>query len=186
MNSDFPVVIDTCVLVQPTIRDTILRLSEQRLFLARWSDEIIAEVDRTLVGFGVARDRVDYLLSELKNHFPDAWVEPSYKELIPAMLNEHKDRHVVAAAVRAGCELIVTYNLKHFKHEHLKPFDLTACHPDEFLIDLYHLNPEIVVHALHQQGAVLREKRSLPEVLERLRVAKCNRFADLIGERFSW
>ncbi|HEV2960185.1 MAG TPA: PIN domain-containing protein [Candidatus Angelobacter sp.] len=185
MNFDFPVIIDACVLVQPAVRDTILRLSECRLFLARWSDDIIAELDRTLIRFGVPKEKVEHLRSQMKEHFPDAWVEPSYKELVPAMKNDEKDRHVVAAGVRAGCELIVTYNLKHFKEEHLKPFDLTARHPDEFLIDTYHLNPEIVVHALHQQGTALRERRTLPQVLERLRAAKCNKFADLITERLA-
>jgi hypothetical protein len=81
--------------------------------------------------------------------------------------------------------LIVTYNLKHFREEHLRPLDLNARHPDEFLIDIYHLDPEIVVHALHQQGAALREKRTLPQVLERLRTAKCNKFADLVTERLA-
>ncbi len=133
--------------------------------------------------FGFSKDKLDYLLSEMNSSFPDAWVELSYRELIPAMQNEPKDRHVVAAAVKAGCELIVTYNLKHFRQQHLKPLDLTACHPDEFLLDLYHLNPQMVVHVLHQQGSALREKRTLADVLKALRVAKCNRFADLIAER---
>jgi hypothetical protein len=45
---------------------------------------------------------------------------------IPSMKNDEKDRHVVAAAVKCGCEVIVTYNLKHFNVEHLKPFDVCA------------------------------------------------------------
>jgi len=40
MISDFPVIVDACVLVQAAIRDTLLRLFERRLFLARWTDEI--------------------------------------------------------------------------------------------------------------------------------------------------
>jgi len=76
--------------------------------LSRWSEDIIAEVDRTLIKFGVAKDKVDHLLSEMKEHFSDAWVEPGYKELVPSMKNNEKDRHVVAAAVKAGCEVIVT------------------------------------------------------------------------------
>src|SRR6266567_1692641 len=185
MNSDFPVIIDACVLVQPAVRDTLLRLSERRLFLSRWSEDIIAEVDRTLIKFGVAREKVDHLLAEMKEHFSDAWVEPGYKELIPSMKNNEKDRHVVAAAVKGGCEVIVTYNLKHFKEEHLKPLDIIARHPDEFLIDIYHLNPEIVVHALHQQGMALKQKLTLSQVLENLRIAKCNKFADLIAEKLA-
>jgi predicted nucleic acid-binding protein len=185
MNSDFPVIIDACVLVQAAVRDTLLRLSERRLFLSRWSDDIIAEVDRTLIKFGVPREKVDYLISEMKSHFSDAWVESGYKDLIPAMKNNEKDRHVVAAAIKAGCEVIVTYNLKHFEEAHLKPFDIIARHPDEFLIDVYYLNPEIVVHALHQQGSALKEKLTLPQVLQNLRTAKCNKFADLIAEKLS-
>jgi hypothetical protein len=50
--------------------------------------------------------------------------------------------------------VIVTYNLKHFPEESLNPFEITAKHPDEFLIDLYHLNGEMVVHELHQQGGL--------------------------------
>ncbi len=183
MNSDFPVIIDACVLVQAAVRDTLLRLSERRLFLSRWSDEIIAEVDRTLIKFGVPRPKVDFLISELKSHFSDAWVDSGYKALIPAMKNNEKDRHVVAAALKAGCEVIVTYNLKHFKEAHLKPLDIVARHPDEFLIDIYYLNPEIVVHTLYQQGAALNEKLALPQVLQNLRTAKCDKFADLIAEK---
>jgi hypothetical protein len=101
------------------------------------------------------------------------------------MKNDEKDRHVVAAAVKAGCEVIVTYNLKHFKEEDLKPQDTTARHPDEFLIDLYHLNPEIVVHTLHEQGNALREKKSITQVLDSLRIAQCQKFADLITEKLA-
>ena len=63
MNSDFPVVIDACVLVQASVRDILLRLSERRLFLCRWSEDIIKEVERTLLEFGIPPEKVDYLLS---------------------------------------------------------------------------------------------------------------------------
>jgi hypothetical protein len=48
MISDFPAMVDACVLVQAAVRDTLLRLFERRLFLARWTDEIIEETVRTL------------------------------------------------------------------------------------------------------------------------------------------
>lgn len=183
MHSDFPVVLDACVLVQAAVRDTLLRLSERRLFLVRWSNEILEEVSRTLQKHGASPEQVTHLLNELNTYFPDSLVEKGYKELISSMRNDGKDRHVTAAAVKAGSEVIVTYNLKHFKEEHLKPFDITARHPDEFLIDVYHLNPEAVVHVLHQQGSTLKEKRSLPQTLDVLRNMQCSKFADLITEK---
>jgi hypothetical protein len=186
MNADFPIVIDACVLVQAAIRDTLLRLSEKRLFLCRWSDDIIEETARTLqTKLGLDKNDCDYLIGELKEHFPDAWVEQGYKQLISAMPVNEKDRHVVAAAVRSGSEVILTYNLKHFPADSLTALDICARHPDAFLIDLYHLNPEIVVHTLHEQGAALNTKRSLPEILKSLEVCQCPKFAQLVTQKLS-
>lgn len=89
------------------------------------------------------------------------------------MTNQEKDSHVLAAAVKIPCEVIVTYNLKRFPEESLNPFEITAKHPNEFLIDLYHLNREMVVHELHQQGTALRTSRTITEVLASLEMCKC-------------
>lgn len=184
MTSDFPVILDACVLVQAAVRDTLLRLFERRLFLARWTDEIIEETVHSLRDkLGRTAEQTDYLVSELRSHFPDAWVEPGYRELIPAMKNHEKDRHVLAAAVKTPCEVLVTYNLKHFPEESLKPFGITAKHPDQFLIDLYYIDGEIVVHELHQQGAELRNPRTISDVLGSLETCKCIQFAQLIREK---
>jgi hypothetical protein len=164
----------------------LLRLFERRLFLARWTDEIIEETVRSLRDkLGRTREQTDHLVNELRNHFPDVWVEQGYRELIPAMTNQEKDRHVLAAAVKTPCVVIVTYNLKHFPEESLNPFGITAKHPDESLIDLYHLNGEIVVHELHQQGTALRTSRTISEVLASLETCKCAQFAQLIRERLA-
>ena len=63
------------------------------------------------MGYGAekARQREE----ELRRHFPEAWVE-GYGPLIDAMTNDPGDRHVLAAAVRAHSELIVTYGRRHF------------------------------------------------------------------------
>lgn len=183
MITDFPAVVDACVLVQAAVRDTLLRLFERRLFLARWTDEIIEEAVRTLQAkLGCTAEQTDYFVSELKAHFPDAWVERGYQELIPVMTNHEKDRHVLAAAVKAPCEVIVTYNRKHFPEESLNRFGITAKHPDEFLIDLYYVNGEIVVHELHQQGADLNPPHTIDQVLKSLETCNCTQFTQLVRQ----
>lgn len=184
MHANFPVIVDACVLVQAAVRDTLLRLAERRLFLCRWTDEIIDEM------VGVLRrklnrtpEETDYLVKELRTHFADAWVEPGYIKLIPAMSNDPKDRHVLAAAVKGGCDVVVTYNMRHFPKENLAPLDVTAMTPDEFLLGLYFLSPEIVVHELHEQGAALEPKKSLAEILSALEICQCLQFATLIREK---
>jgi hypothetical protein len=46
------------------------------------------------------------------------------------------DRHVLAAAIRAGADVIVTYNLTDFPAETLARFDIEALHPDDFPVRL--------------------------------------------------
>jgi|KBSMisStaDraftv2_1062788.scaffolds.fasta_scaffold00346_38 predicted nucleic acid-binding protein len=182
--ANFPVIIDACVLVQAAVRDTLLRLAERRLFICRWTDEIIDEVVGVLKNrLQRSPEQIEHLTSELRTYFADAWVESGYKLLVPAMSNDLKDRHVLAAAVKGGCEVIVTYNIRHFPKEALAPLDVEAMTPDEFLLGLYFLSPEIVVHELHEQGAALKEKKSLAQVLASLEICQCQKFAALIREK---
>jgi hypothetical protein len=60
---------------------------------------------------------------------------------------------VLAAAVRANVEVLVTFNLKDFPELALKPFDITAVHPDDFLLDQLGLYPGVVVECLDRQVA---------------------------------
>ena len=108
MRADFPVVLDACVLIPMPLADTLLRLAgDPRLYLPKWTDQIMAEVSRNLQeNFGVTEEQAAYRESEIRRHFGEAWVE-GYGDLIPAMTNQEKDRHVLAAAVRCGAETIV-------------------------------------------------------------------------------
>ncbi|GAA1984283.1 hypothetical protein [Amycolatopsis minnesotensis] len=71
--------------------------------------------------------------------FPDALVT-GHEPLIPAMTNDPKDRHVLAAAVRADAAVIVTTNLKDFPSAALAPYDIDAVSPDDFLLNQLELN----------------------------------------------
>jgi len=145
MISDFPAIVDACVLVQAAVRDTLLRLFERRLFLARWTDEIIEETVRTLRDkLGRTQEQTDRLVRELRTHFPDAWVEPLLRT-DSCYDQSSKGSACAGAAVKTPCEVIVTYNLRDFPERALKPFGIEAKHPDEFLIDLYHIDGEIVI-----------------------------------------
>ncbi len=48
--ADYPVVLDACVLLPMPIADTLLRLAETpRLYLPKWTDQIMDEVSRNLI-----------------------------------------------------------------------------------------------------------------------------------------
>ena len=153
MTAGYQVVLDACVLVNAALRDTLLRLAEPPpLYLPRWSDEIAAEMTRTLeTKLHLNQAQTRHLIEELKTHFGDAWVE-EYEALVPAMKNHPKDRHVLAAAVRTGAQTIVTFNLKDFPEAALTPWNIVAQDPGEFLIHQFHLAPEVVVYKLLEQA----------------------------------
>ncbi len=169
MRADFPVVLDACVLIPMPLADTLLRLAgDPRLYLPKWTDQIMAEVSKNLQeNFGVTEEQAAYRESEIRKHFGEAWVE-GYEDLIPSMTNHEKDRHVLAAAVRCGAETIVTYNLRDFPRPALAAYSITAQGPSTFLKNLYELDPDAVLRTLEEQAAAI--DKSFDYLLDRLRV----------------
>jgi predicted nucleic acid-binding protein len=150
----FVALLDANVLWSAAVRDTILRAVRADSFRPAWTQRILEEVGRSLL-----RERphltpaqIDYVIDTLTRQFPEALVD-GYDDLIPAMRNHAGDRHVLAAAVRAGASVIVTSNLAHFDEASRKPYDIDLQTPDEFLCHLWHLSPETVARVLREQAA---------------------------------
>jgi hypothetical protein len=99
------------------------------------------------------------------------------------MPNDRKDRHVLAAAVVGGAEVLVTSNLRHFPPEACEPLGIRVQSPDDFLVEMSDLGPGLMVDLLRRQAArKSRPPLTLNEMLERLAVhapafvAKVRRF----------
>jgi len=60
------------------------------------------------------------------------------------------DTHAVEQN-RFNVEVLVTFNLKDFPEGALKPFDIEAVHPDDFLLDQLDLYPAVVMTCLDEQ-----------------------------------
>ncbi len=89
-----------------------------------------------------------------------------WEELITShSLPNPDDRHVLAAAIRAGAGIIVTYNLADFPAETLARFDIEARHPDDFLLGLLDLAPGVVCAAVKRQRESLQNPPKTAEEL---------------------
>jgi predicted nucleic acid-binding protein len=180
VKDDFAVLLDACVLIPMPLADTLLRLAAgSRLYRPIWSDQIMVEVSRTLQrNFGLSAERAAYRETEIRRHFPEAWIE-NYEDLIPAMTCHPKDRHVLAAAVQARAKVIVTYNIKDFPRSSLAPYSIEAQGPSAFLKSLYGLAPSMVMQTLEAQAAAIGQ--TMTWLLSRLRI-NAPAFVDLIEE----
>ena len=148
----FVVVLDACVLVPHPLFDTLLRVAHAGLYECRWSQQILADVERTLVErLSQPPDRARRRISAMRDAFPHAEVE-GHEQPIDAMRNDPKDRHVLAAAVRAGASAVVTANLKDFPPAALQPYGVEPVHPDDFLLDLLDLDEPTVLQVLVEQS----------------------------------
>lgn len=143
----FPAFFDTNVLYGALLNDFVLELAERRLFRPLWSADILTELRRNLIENGEAELLVEKRISTMQTFFTDACVT-GYEALATTMTNHPKDRHVLAAAVRGGAEVLVTFNLKDFSSESTSPFDIEVVHPDKFLLDQLDLHHAATLRTL--------------------------------------
>lgn len=166
--SNFAVVFDTNVLFPQCLRDLMIRLAMKDLFRAKWSHRILDELKNSLLEKDrshaeklcqpakLNHERLDRLIDLMNNAVRDCLV--TGHEDIEKSLNlpDPKDNHVLAAAIRAGADAIISWNLKDFPTKMISKFDIEVQTPDEFVINLIDLNLDEVLDAVKQQRAALK------------------------------
>ncbi len=137
------VVVDACALVPVSLCDALLSAADHRIYRPLWSDAILDEMERNAARLIAKSGRTAedaalaarYRREQMTAAFPEAIVT-GYAALIPAMSNNRKDRHVLAAAVHGSAQVIVTADLAGFPEASLAPLGITAHSPDDFLKNL--------------------------------------------------
>jgi hypothetical protein len=84
-------------------------------------------------------------------------------------LPDAKDRHVLAAAIKSGAQVIVTRNLRHFPASDLEPWDIEAKSPDAFVQDQVGINARPVAASVRQiADSRINPPESVEDVLSQL------------------
>lgn len=83
---------------------------------------------------------------------PDCLVTGYQHRLNEVYISDPDDRHVVAAALHAQAQIIVTDD-QHFDPASLAPHDLEAQSPDDFLTDLFDLNEPIMRQLVGEEAS---------------------------------
>lgn len=157
-HSPYPVVLDACVLYPARLRDLLMHLGIAGLYQPKWSAEIHREWCRNLLMNrpDITQAALTRTVELMERALPDARVV-GFETLIEGLtLPDENDRHVLAVALRAKAEVIVTLNQKDFPASALQKFNIEALHPDDFITDLLDLSPGIALEAVRRQRQSLR------------------------------
>lgn len=172
--------IDANVFVATWTLDVLLTLADREAVEPIWSEAVLDEA-REAVNRIHGTDGGARYIAAAERAFPYAMAELSKGDLAGVELPDPGDRHVVAAALAGGCDVIVTYNVRDFPADALAPLGLRALHPDDFLMEIAAADPDEAVAAVRSLVAVKkRPPRTIEEELEGLRANMLGRFSDFI------
>ncbi len=164
----YTVVLDACVLYPAPLRDLLLRLSITGLFSAKWTDQIHDEwIKNLLETRPELKNKLPRTRELMDQAVPDSLVT-GYESLIGSLeLPDANDRHVLAAAIRAGAQAIITFNLKDFPGDALTQYGIEAMHPDAFIEHQLDLREgEVIATAKQHRASLKNPPKTADEYIE--------------------
>lgn len=161
--NEYSAVLDACVLVPAALCDVLLRLAEEpALYRPLWSQHIITEMARAMeTKLHRTAKEILHKQTEMNRAFPEAMVTVP-KSLVNSLdgIPDKGDRPVLAAAIMAHANVIVTQNTKHFPKGYMDEFGILCHNADDFLIHQYHLCEQLVLDKLDDQAAGISQSRA--------------------------
>src|SRR5580693_9234006 len=170
--NDCSAVLDACVLVPMALCDLLLRLAEEpAMYRPLWSEQILAEMTKAIrTKLHRSSSEATWRRQQMIQAFPEAMVAvPSELSKALDCIPDEGDRHVLAAAIMAHANAIVTQNTKHFPKACLDRFGVLCQTADDFLIHQYHLCPQLLFDKLDDQAAGISQSREY--VVQSLRLS---------------
>ncbi len=166
--------IDACTLASALRRNLLLTLAEAEFFRVRWSAQVLDETERAIETIltgkdyesADAKDRAARARRAIETAFEEALVD-DYDDLTCACdgMPDHKDIHVLAAALKTQAATIVTENLKDFPEKVLTPLNIEARSADAFIADTIALDTGRAVAAIRTMRLRLKRPEKTAELL---------------------
>ena len=149
MISTFTAFFDANIFYSVMRTSPVIYLARTKLFRAPWRERVHDEwTDAVARKRGIDPGKLAVLRYDINAAIPDCIVS-GFEDIEQGLdLPDPDDRHVLAAAITGGADLVVTCNLKHFPADKLAPFGMEALHPDQFLANQLDLAPDLFVAAV--------------------------------------
>jgi predicted nucleic acid-binding protein len=113
-----PIVLaDANILYSRTLCDYVLYVADEGAIEIHWSQDILDEMSRNLQeNLGFSRDDTARLEELMNDYIEYALIDVERADLatVERIEMDAKDRHVLAAAISADADILLTQNTKHF------------------------------------------------------------------------
>jgi predicted nucleic acid-binding protein len=177
---------DTNIFYPVSLADLLLRAAEFQLIQLAWTDELLQEIQKVLIHEkGLPRHKARKFAEQIRRTAPNGEISPTkYSHLIASMTAKDVDDHAHAAAARGGyVDVLLTSNVRDFIQADVGSH-CRVLRPDELFSELAIEYSIEFVKIVSEMSANLRNPpRSVPEVLERLRMIGLPNFADVVTGR---
>ncbi len=172
--------LDACVLFPTVMREVLLAVAGQGLFVPIWSDRIMGEWQRAAARYGAASEgEALAAIARAQDLFPKARVAPQPGLEARLHLPDDNDIHILATAIAGNADAIVTLNAKDFPRGTLASEGLTRRDPDGLLWELWSHHPEAVEAALERVRATASrldgEEKTIKPLLKRAKLTRLAR-----------
>jgi len=167
------VIYDANVLYPSTLRDVLIRIGLVRLAQPKWTEQILDEAFRNIRSNRPDLDpaRLNRTRELMNSALRDVVVSGYEHRINDVILPDPSDRHVVAAAIHADAQLIITKNLRDFPAAALQPWGIEAKHPDTFLTELHLDHPRALAEIVREIARAWGSADATPiQVCDRLAV----------------
>ena len=172
-------VLDTCVLMPPVLCDCLLSVAAAGLFRPLWSDRILGEWSHASARKGFDAGP---MIAAASQSFPAARQPPAPGIEARLHLPDANDTHVLAVAIAAGADAIITWNAADFPRGTLSAEGIRRRDPDGFLWEMWSHDPDRTGAALERVRARSEAMAGTPVALRPLlKRAKLTRLARALG-----
>jgi predicted nucleic acid-binding protein len=149
MIANFTGFIDANVFFGARLRSLLLELAMTGLFRACWSEDVHREwMEAVANRRGIDVSALERTRRAMDRAVPDCLVTGYADQIARYTLPDPGDRHVLAAAVAGGADVIVTFNEMDFPTEELAKYGIQRVHPDDFILDIHSLSVSLFVEAV--------------------------------------
>lgn len=163
---------DANILISRTLRDYFVYAAKLGTLDIHWSDGILDETTRNLISkFDFTQEDAEVLVDRLSAFIPTALVEVKKRDKtrVAKVEMDDKDRHVLAAALSANADLLLTQNVRHFPREWMAKHDIELIDAGTLLLRLVAEYPDELREA-HRRGVESRpqSEEQVFEILGRI------------------